>query len=102
VYLQSSKVGIVLQDNKVYLGPANNGSDGPEPLIMGFQLQEYLSDLSAALSTFASVLGPTFAQPEGTLMETLNSAASGLIDSIDALNIKLDKKVLISKTVYTI
>ena len=102
VYLQSSKVGIVLQDNKVYLGPANNGSDGPEPLVMGFQLQEYLSDLSAALSTFASILGPTFAQPEGTLMETLNSAANGLIESIDALNIKLDKKVLISKTVYTI
>jgi hypothetical protein len=102
VYLQSAKVGLVLQDNQIYLGPSNNNSTSPEPLVLGIQLQEWLNDLTVALSTFASTLGPTFSQPEGTILETVNAAASALQDSIEILNTKLGKETLISKVTYTI
>jgi hypothetical protein len=102
VYLQSANVGLVLQDNQIYLGPSNNNSTSPEPLVLGIQLQEWLNDLTVALSTFASTLGPTFSQPEGTILETVNAAASALQDSVEILNTKLGKETLISKVTYTI
>lgn len=102
VYLQSANVGLTMQDNQIYLGPFSSNSTSPEPLVLGIQLQEWLSDLTVALSTFASVLGPTFSQPEGTILETVNAAASALQDSIAALNTRLGKETLISKVTYTI
>lgn len=102
IYLQSNNVGLTMQDNQIYLGPFNNNSASPEPLVLGIQLQEWLSDLTVALSTFASTLGPTFSQPEGTILESINAAASALQESIDALNTKIGKETLISKVTYTI
>jgi hypothetical protein len=101
IYMQSANVGLTMQDNQIYLGPFNNNAASPEPLVLGVQLQEWLSDLTVALSTFASVLGPTFSQPEGTLLESINSAASALQDSIETLNRKLLDETLISKVTYT-
>jgi hypothetical protein len=102
VYLQSANVGLTMQDNRIYLGPYNNNTASPQPLILGTQLQEWLNDLTVALSNFASVLGPTFSQPEGTLLESVNSAASALQDSVAKLNEKLMNESLISKVTYTI
>jgi len=102
VYLQSANVGLTMQDNQIYLGPYNNNTASPQPLILGTQLQEWLNDLTVALSNFASVLGPTFSQPEGTLLESVNSAASALQDSVAKLNEKLMNESLISKVTYTI
>jgi hypothetical protein len=101
IYMQSANVGLTMQNNQIYLGPFNNNAASPEPLVLGVQLQEWLSDLTVALSTFASVLGPTFSQPEGTLLESINSAASALQDSIETLNRKLLDETLISKVTYT-
>lgn len=102
VYLQSANVGLTLQDNQIYLGPFSNNSSSPEPLVLGLQLQEWLSELTVALSTFATIIGPTFSQPEGTLLETVNSAASSLQNSVERLNSKLNNQILISKVTYTI
>ena len=102
VYLQSANVGLTLQDNQIYLGPFSNNSSSPEPLVLGLQLQEWLSELTVALSTFATIIGPTFSQPEGTLLQTVNSAASSLQNSIERLNLKLNNQILISKITYTI
>ena len=102
VYLQSANVGLILQDNQIYLGPFSNNSSNPEPLVLGLQLQEWLSELTVALSTFATIIGPTFSQPEGTLLQTVNSAASSLQNSIERLNLKLNNQILISKITYTI
>ena len=102
VYLQSANVGLILQDNQIYLGPFSNNSSSPEPLVLGLQLQEWLSELTVALSTFATIIGPTFSQPEGTLLQTVNSAASSLQNSIERLNLKLNNQILISKITYTI
>jgi hypothetical protein len=102
VYLQSANVGLTMQDNQIYLGPYNNNTASPQPLILGTQLQEWLNDLTVALSNFASVLGPTFSQPEGTLLESVNSAASALQDSVAKLNEKLMNESLMSKVTYTI
>jgi hypothetical protein len=101
IYLQSANVGITLQDNQIYLGPYTNNSASPEPLVLGCQLQEWLSSLTVALSDFASVLGPTFAAPEGTLLETINQAATALQESVDRLSKKIINESLISKVTYT-
>jgi hypothetical protein len=101
VYLQSANVGLTMQDNQIYLGPFSNNSTSPEPLILGIQLQEWLSDLTVALSDFATVLGPTFSQAEGTLLESVNSAASALQDSVDRLSVRISNDSLISKVTYT-
>jgi hypothetical protein len=101
IYLQSANVGLTMQDNQIYLGPFSNNSTSPEPLILGIQLQEWLSDLTVALSDFATVLGPTFSQAEGTLLESVNSAASALQDSVDRLSVRISNDSLISKVTYT-
>jgi hypothetical protein len=101
IYMQSANVGLTMQDNQIYLGPFSNSSLSPEPLILGIQLQEWLSDLTVALSDFATVLGPTFSQAEGTLLESINSAASALQDSVDRLSVRISNDSLISKVTYT-
>jgi hypothetical protein len=102
IYMQSANVGLTMQGNQIYLGPYSNNSATSEPLVLGCQLQEWLSDLTVALSTFATIIGPTFATPEGTLLETVNSAANSLQNSIARLNTKLTNESLISKVTYTI
>jgi len=101
IYMQSANVGLTMQDNQIYLGPFSNSSLSPEPLILGIQLQEWLSDLTVALSDFAFVLGPTFSQAEGTLLESVNSAASALQDSVERLSARISNDSLISKVTYT-
>lgn len=101
IYMQSANVGLTMQDNQIYLGPFSNSSLSPEPLILGIQLQEWLSDLTVALSDFAFVLGPTFSQAEGTLLESINSAASALQDSVERLSARISNDSLISKVTYT-
>jgi hypothetical protein len=101
IYMQSANVGLIMQDNQIYLGPFSNSSLSPEPLILGIQLQEWLSDLTVALSDFAFVLGPTFSQAEGTLLESINSAANALQDSVERLSARISNDSLISKVTYT-
>jgi len=102
VYMQSANVGLTMQNNQIYLGPYSNSSTSPEPLVLGCQLQEWLSELTVALSTFATTIGPTFSTPEGTFLETVNAAATSLQDSVNRLNTKLTNDSLISKVTYTI
>jgi hypothetical protein len=102
IYMQSAKVGLIMQDNQIYLGPFNSNSTNPEPLVLGVQLQEWLSDLTVALSTFASIIGPTFSTPEGTILQTVNDAANSLQSSVDALSKRITNETLISKVTYTI
>jgi hypothetical protein len=102
IYLQSANVGLVLQDNQIYLGPFNSNSTSPEPLVLGVQLQEWLSDLTVALSTFASIIGPTFSTPDGTILQTVNDAANSLQNSVAALSTRITNESLISKVTYTI
>ena len=101
IYMQSANVGLTMQDNQIYLGPFSNNSTSPQPLILGLQLQEWLSDLTVALSTFASIIGPTFSTPEGTILQTVNDAANSLQNSVAVLNTRITNESLISKVTYT-
>jgi hypothetical protein len=101
IYMQSANVGLTMQDNQIYLGPYSNNSINPQPLVLGCQLQEWLSDLTVALSDFAATIGPTFSTPEGTLLETVNQAATALQDSIARLSTRITNESLISKVTYT-
>jgi hypothetical protein len=101
IYMQSANVGLTMQDNQIYLGPFSNNSTSPQPLVLGLQLQEWLSDLTVALSTFASIIGPTFSAPEGTILQTVNDAANALQSSVEALSTRITNESLISKVTYT-
>ena len=101
LYMQSANVGLTMQDNQIYLGPFSNNSTSPQPLILGLQLQEWLSDLTVALSSFASIIGPTFSTPEGTILQTVNDAATSLQNSLEKLSTRITNESLISKVTYT-
>jgi hypothetical protein len=101
LYMQSANVGLTMQDNQIYLGPFSNNSTSPQPLVLGLQLQEWLSDLTVALSTFASIIGPTFSAPEGVILQTVNDAANALQSSVNALSTRITNESLISKVTYT-
>jgi hypothetical protein len=102
VYMQSNKVGITLQDNQIFLGQYDSNIGEAEPLVLGLQLNEWLSDLTLALSNFSSTIAPTASQPEGTILETINLAATTLQDAVETLNGKLSQNILLSQTTNTI
>lgn len=102
VYFQSDKVGIALQDNQVFLGPSNNDTASPEPLVLGSSLNSWLADLILALSNFTSTIGSTISQPEGTTLMQINNASIALQDRLEQLNQILLKENLLSKTTNTI
>jgi hypothetical protein len=102
IYLQSNKVGIVLQDNQVFLGPYTNSNITPQPLILGCSLNVWLSDLILTLSDFSSNLANTVSQPEGTPLMTINDATITLQDKLEVLNKTLLNESLLSKTTNTI
>jgi hypothetical protein len=102
VYMQSNKVGITLQDNQIFLGQYDSNIGEAEPLVLGLQLNEWLSDLTLALSNFSSTIAPTVSQPEGTILETINLAATTLQDAVETLNGKLSQNILLSQTTNTI
>jgi hypothetical protein len=102
IYLQSNKVGIVLQDNQVFLGPYNNDFITPQPLILGGALNVWLSDLILTLSDFSSNIANTISQPEGTPLMTINDASITLQDKLEVLNKTLLNESLLSKITNTI
>jgi len=102
IYLQSNKVGIVLQDNQVFLGPYNNDFITPQPLMLGGSLNVWLSDLILTLSDFSSNIANTISQPEGTPLYTINDASIALQDKLEILNKTLLNESLLSKTTNTI
>jgi hypothetical protein len=102
IYMQSNKVGIVLQDNQVFLGPYNNDFITPQPLILGGALNVWLSDLILTLSDFSSNIANTISQPEGTPLMTINDASITLQDKLEVLNKTLLNESLLSKTTNTI
>jgi hypothetical protein len=102
IYLQSNKVGIVLQDNQVFLGPYTNSNITPQPLILGGALNVWLSDLILTLSDFSSNIANTISQPEGTPLMTINDASITLQDKLEVLNKTLLNESLLSKTTNTI
>ncbi len=102
VYMQSNKVGLTLQDNQIFLGQYDGNIGAAEPLVLGLQLNEWLSKLVLALSDFSSTIAPTVSQPEGTTLETINLAATALQDAIENLNLQLSNNILLSQTTNTI
>jgi hypothetical protein len=102
VYMQSNKVGLTLQDNQIFLGQYDSNIGEAEPLVLGLQLNEWLSDLTLALSNFSSTIAPTVSQPEGTILETINLGATALQEAIETLNGKLAQNILLSQTTNTI
>jgi hypothetical protein len=103
IYLQSNNVGITMQDDQIFLGPTSeNITQSPEPLVLGLQMTSWLSELSKALSDFASTVAPTLSTPEGTTLQSINAAGTALQDAIEKLSNQLKNDSLLSKTTNTI
>jgi hypothetical protein len=103
IYLQSNKVGVTLQDDQIFLGPiTQNLPEAAEPLVLGLQINGWLSELTKTLSDFASTIAPTLSTPEGTTLQSINSAGTALQEAIEKLSVKLENLSLLSKTTNTL
>jgi hypothetical protein len=101
VYLQSSKAGITLQNNSIFLGPTNS-SQVTQQLLLGNDTKKFMSDVIATLSTFSSALITAISSPEGTQLTDIVVAAQQLQGSLKNYSDALDNSTyLLSQTTYT-
>ena len=102
--MQSDKVGLVLQDNSIFLGPYST-SQGPsvQPLVYGNDLKVFLSNLVTSLSNFSSILMTAISTPEGTPLMEVNLAAEALQGALETYSTELQREnSLVSNTTFTI
>jgi hypothetical protein len=104
VYMQSDKVGLVLQDNSIFLGPYSTSQGSlVQPLVLGNDLKAFLSNLIASLSDFSSILMTALSTPEGTPIMEVNIAAEMLQGALETYSTELQKaNSLVSNTTFTI
>lgn len=84
----------------ILLGTKPNGDIPDEPLVLGLQLEDFLSDLLKQLSTFASRLMPSAAPQEGSPIMELQSASEDLVDALEELEKKIES--IKSKNNFTV
>lgn len=95
---KEGKLGTVIP--KILLGTKSNGDLPDEPLVLGDQLDEFLTDLLGHLSTFASNLMSTVSPQEGSPVINIQGAAESLVDSLGEMYDKIEK--FKSKSNFTI
>jgi hypothetical protein len=85
---------------KVLLGTKNDGSLPDEPLVLGDQLDDFLSELLENLSRFAAQCTNVTAPQEGSPITELQSAAEALFENIGKMYDKVEK--IKSKSNFTV
>lgn len=102
VYLQSNRTGITIQDDTIFLGPSNN-SQTCQPLVLGNNLVQLLSNLIQALSNFSTNIIDAKSTPEGLTIVEIGLAAealqSFLSNNVNDLN---NSDYLLSQKTYTL
>ena len=102
VYLQSDKVGLTLQNNKIFLGPKQFFSF-PQPLVMGLNLRLLLANIAQALSDFSTAIVDAKATPEGITITEIGTAADALQTAIKNIDKDIQKNnYLLSNITYTL
>jgi len=92
----------VVQANKIYLGK----NEADEPLMLGTQTVNLLTDLIKTLQTFMTIASSATTnicvQGQASTLPTLNLAASDVLDVLENLKNKLESQNLVSKRNFTI
>ena len=100
IYLQSNTVGITLQNNSVFLGPSSD-NEVTQPLVLGNNLEFFLSNLMQSLSNFCTKIANVKSTPEGTVITGVATAATALQEAIKYVNKDIERGYLLSKTTFT-
>jgi hypothetical protein len=101
VYMQSDEVGIALQNNSIFLGPSSNNTT-TQPLVLGNNLETFLSNLLQALSNFCTAISDAKATPEGITLTSIAIGSEALQKGITSVSKDLDTDKLLSKTTFTV
>lgn len=96
--VETGKLGTILP--KVFLGTQTNGDLPDEPLVLGDQLDDFLSELLENLSRFAAQCTNVTAPQEGSPITELQSAAEALWENIGKMYDKVEK--IKSKSNFTV
>ena len=100
IYLQSNTVGITLQNNSVFLGPSSD-NEVTQPLVLGNNLEFFLSNLMQSLSNFCTKIANVKSTPEGTVITGVATAATALQEALKYVNKDIKRGDLLSKTTFT-
>ena len=100
IYLQSNTVGITLQNNSVFLGPSSD-NEVTQPLVLGNNLEFFLSNLMQSLSNFCTKIANVKSTPEGTVITGVATAAIALQEAITMVSKDIERGNLLSKTTFT-
>ena len=88
-----------LNSPRNFIGTKTDGTLPDEPLLLGTQTINLLTDLMLAIGEFGSEASSTVASPAGSPLVDLNTAGNKLTNSIDNLMGKLEK--IVSQQNYT-
>jgi hypothetical protein len=96
-----------LNSPKIYLGPAivkNNVNNLPgEPVLLGYQTMDLLSEILSTLNEFSNTLSPAVGAPQGMVIANIKSAADRLADKTEKLLDRLEpdaKNYIASTKIY--
>ena len=76
----NAKERVHINSNNISLGSTKSGELAEEPLILGLQLVDLLSELMGRLSSFSATVSTAISSPEGTALSSMNVAATTLND----------------------
>ena len=99
--MQSDEVGITLQNNSIFLGPSSN-NETTQPLVLGNNLEFFLSNLLQALSNFCTAISDAKATPEGITLTSISVGSEALQKGISLVSKDLETDKLLSKTTFTL
>jgi hypothetical protein len=100
IILRSNKSGIILQDDRVFLGPTDK--EPTQPIVLGNDLKSILSELLVSISNFTVGLASSVSTPEGSPLTSINSAATALQISLEKIIKDVEnKEYLTSNKVFS-
>jgi len=90
------------KDSKILLGTKTDKTFPDNPILLGEETHEILSEILTTLKNLAFYLSATVSVTEGSAIPSINDAGIQLFNDILRLQSKLDKENHLSKKVFTI
>ncbi len=90
------------KDSKILLGTKTDNTFPDNPVLLGRETTEILSDISDMLKNLAFYLASTISVTEGSAIPSVNDAGEQLFSDVLRLQAKLKKFNHLSKKVYTV
>lgn len=90
------------KDSKILLGTKTDKTFPDNPVLLGEETHEILSDILEILRKLAGYLKTTISTAEGSAIPSIQHAGTQLFSDVKRLQIKLEKENHLSKKVFTV